>query len=96
MDLFFVSRARVQQRPALFDGLGTQAVGLLDYRVLPDGLPVMVDAGLRPAAADDLDSIALLPGEGAPLKPWPRTGPTATRRPPRPSSPEASPGSYRP
>ncbi|MGY5593673.1 site-specific integrase [Streptomyces sp. C-3] len=48
MDLFFVSRARVQQRSSLLDGLGTHAMRLLDYRALPDGLPVIVDAGLRP------------------------------------------------
>ncbi|MFC8803935.1 site-specific integrase [Streptomyces anthocyanicus] len=48
MDLFFVSRDRVQRWPALFDGLGTEAVGLLDHRALPDGLPMILDTGLRP------------------------------------------------
>ncbi|MGW5401965.1 site-specific integrase [Streptomyces sp. NPDC003952] len=48
MDLFFVSRARVQQRSAVFGGLGAEAVRRLDYRALPDGLPLIVDAGLRP------------------------------------------------
>ncbi|QRV36707.1 hypothetical protein I6J42_23660 [Streptomyces californicus] len=48
MDLFFVSRARVQQRLSLFDGVGSEAVRRLDFRALPDGLPVIVDEGLRP------------------------------------------------
>ncbi|MGW0749799.1 tyrosine-type recombinase/integrase [Streptomyces sp. NPDC002587] len=48
MDLFFVSRGRVQDRPGLYGDLGEEAVRRLDYRALPDRLPVIVDSAMRP------------------------------------------------
>ncbi|WP_327118750.1 hypothetical protein OG206_22175 [Streptomyces sp. NBC_01341] len=48
MDLFFVSRARVQERPELYSGVGAEAVRRLDFRALPDRLPVIVDGQMRP------------------------------------------------
>ncbi|GHF71000.1 hypothetical protein GCM10010218_60420 [Streptomyces mashuensis] len=48
MDLFFVSRARVQERPALFGRVGEEAVRRLDFRALPDRLPLFVDDQMRP------------------------------------------------
>ncbi|MFF2409775.1 hypothetical protein [Streptomyces sp. NPDC058092] len=48
MDLFFVSRARVQERPELYSGVGEEAVWRLDFRALPDRLPVIVDGQMRP------------------------------------------------
>ncbi|WP_329351878.1 site-specific integrase [Streptomyces sp. NBC_01261] len=48
MDLFFVSRARVQDRPELYGGVGEEAVRRLDFRALPDRLPVIVDSVMRP------------------------------------------------
>ncbi|MFI6554077.1 hypothetical protein [Streptomyces griseus] len=48
MDLFFVSRARVQERPELFCRVGEEAVRRLDFRALPDRLPVFVDDQMRP------------------------------------------------
>ncbi|MET7593861.1 hypothetical protein ABZS84_02170 [Streptomyces sp. NPDC005481] len=48
MDLFFVSRARVLERPKLYSGTGQEAVRRLDFRALPDRLPVIVDDQMRP------------------------------------------------
>ncbi|KOU51513.1 hypothetical protein ADK56_09775 [Streptomyces sp. MMG1522] len=48
MDLFFVNRARVQERLELYDGVGEEAVRRLDFRALPDRLPVIVDDQMRP------------------------------------------------
>lgn len=48
MDLFFISRARVQERPESFGGAGEEAVRRLDFRALPDRLPVIVDDQIRP------------------------------------------------
>ncbi|WP_432080632.1 hypothetical protein [Streptomyces sp. WAC 04229] len=48
MDLFFVIRARVQERPGLLGGIGEEAVRRLDFRALPDRLPVFVDDQMRP------------------------------------------------
>ncbi|MGW7048854.1 hypothetical protein ACWGDT_40595 [Streptomyces avermitilis] len=48
MDLFFVSRTRVLDRPALFGDVGAEALRRLDYRALPDRLPVIVDTAMRP------------------------------------------------
>ncbi|MFF5841341.1 hypothetical protein ACFY74_07670 [Streptomyces massasporeus] len=48
MDLFFVSRARVQERPELYGEVGEEALRRLDFRALPDRLPVIVDDQIRP------------------------------------------------
>ncbi|MFE3901274.1 hypothetical protein ACFXPY_13180 [Streptomyces sp. NPDC059153] len=48
MDLFFARRDRVQERPELYGKVGEEAVRRLDFRALPDRLPVFVDGQMRP------------------------------------------------